>query len=450
MRQRLFLQVLMLTKIKIHLTIKVMNNTNYFLIKLVSLLIFTLLMTSSASWAQKNDTIEDIKLDERDPLAPQNFNNQETSIFSQEDVPSVSPTEPSEISLVNPSLENSNEESATKTSQESNLPSLEVTSEISTLSEQTVPLTVEPEVATSPEETQPLTIDEESIDKEAEDKTDTEQVTVSSPTSQPEPELIQNLPMVASPAKFRRPTLLTDAELAEPPAEKEFKLRESHWNVNISADGMRYPTLNFDYEGERKDFRDSERGLTGGKVGLGRDFYLGANLFFGLKVEGFYYGINQKDEKKAGPTYADTIVRVAKHLGQYYGGDVAATLSTTFEFKTKNPFLGDMSSLACEPFIELGLGSGRGWNRLDYKDNANTETYKYIAEDKITSSKWGGGFNIIHTTTGYYLSVKALFINMDLTRDTREKKNAGTETRVLDQSITDSVFVGSVGGGYRW
>ena len=77
-----------------------------------------------------------------------------------------------------------------------------------------------------------------------------------------------------------------------------FKSRANHWIFNMGFEGMEYQ-LPFAYDGTKTDFKEENRALFGARMGLGREYYLGAGFLIGARLDGYYLGTLFTKEKTA-------------------------------------------------------------------------------------------------------------------------------------------------------
>jgi|GEM_PF-2506552 len=239
-----------------------------------------------------------------------------------------------------------------------------------------------------------------------------------------------------------------------------FNHRKSHWIANFGFETVKY-TVPLEFAGASEDFGEKDRDLYGARLGFGRDFYLGAGFLFQGRVDGYYMGTLFEGIQTADPEFPGTEVSNEKDTGSYYGADAVAHLGWMFDYKTKNPFLGDMAYLAMELFVEAGVGKGRSYQRKEYNfDAASVDQYDFIMEDEFTTQTVSAGINILSTSSGFYLYLKGTQVNLSLDkRDIREKRleggasgsSAGSFVKRSDNSADiDPVTIFALGGGYKF
>ncbi len=249
-------------------------------------------------------------------------------------------------------------------------------------------------------------------------------------------------------------TALVDEE------DERFNHRKSHWIGNFNFETVKY-TLPLEFDGASDEFKEKDRALYGGRIGFGREFYLGGGFLFQGRLDGYYMGTLFEGIETADPEFPGTEVSNEKDVGSYYGADAIAHLGWMFDYKTRNPFLGDMAYLAMELFVEVGVGKGKSYQRKEYNfDAASVDQYDFIMEDEFTTNSISGGINILSTSSGFYLTLKATQVNISLDkRDIREKKleggasgsSAGAFVKRTDNSADiDPVTIFALGGGYKF
>jgi hypothetical protein len=255
--------------------------------------------------------------------------------------------------------------------------------------------------------------------------------------------------------EIQTPTLTTREEKPD----REFTPYASHWVGTFGFENMKYPT-SYNFQGLRKEFKDSEQDLWGARLGFGGQLYLGAGFATTTRLEGYFLGSAFSKSNTAQPD-VDVDYAKSQTAGQIYGGDIVQALSFMFDFKTKNPIMGTNHRLTMEPFVEAGIGVAQAFNRAKYRYQTGSgsgttvnESYYRSNEDSLTNARIGGGINIT-STTGYFFFMKYTQSRFDITnRRTMGKESlAGVETeypRTKVDAKIDPVTVLSVGGGYKF
>ncbi|MFP5491944.1 MAG: hypothetical protein ACLGG0_10610 [Bacteriovoracia bacterium] len=239
--------------------------------------------------------------------------------------------------------------------------------------------------------------------------------------------------------------------------DESFKHRKSNWVSSFGFEHTRVE-LPYEFQGAKKQIGEEKRELMGARLGLGRDFYVGSGFIFGTRLEGYYLGTLFTDAQTADPEL-DIEVAATKKSGHIFGADAIAHLGWMFDFKTKNPFLGDMTYMAFELFVEAGIGRGKGYNRKEYYFDASPvtdEEYSLIIEDDFTSQVISAGFNILSTSTGAFLYVKGSQVTQDITERKFRGMSRLTGQAEVDLEGTvknpdvDPITIVSIGGGFRF
>lgn len=237
--------------------------------------------------------------------------------------------------------------------------------------------------------------------------------------------------------------------------DDSFNHRKGNWVGTFGFENTKY-TLPFAFQGDEASFKEEDRELWGGRLGFGREFYLGWGFLFGARLDGYYLGTLFEDAETANPEF-DIDVASEKNNGHMYGGDAIAHLGWMFDFKTKNPFLGEMTYLAIELFGEAGVGRGRAYNRKNYFFKAATdEEYDIIVEDDYTSQIVSGGINILSTSTGAFLNLKVSTVALDITErkirgTSRPNGQAATNLKdTIKNPDTDPITIFTLGGGIKF
>lgn len=237
--------------------------------------------------------------------------------------------------------------------------------------------------------------------------------------------------------------------------DDKFNPRKGHWLVSFGSEAMEYK-IPLDFEGSKEQFEDEKRTLYGGRLGVGREFYLGAGFNTATKLEGFYMGTLFEKATNAGPEQEAEEFAYIKRTGHVYGGEATQSLGMIFDFHTKNPFLDEMTYMTLEPFVFAGIGRARAYNRLSYHwDTDVQEDYRARIQDSISSTSVGGGFNLT-SSTGFFLYLKATQYQLHVTkrkeegyRDTATAAQVNFNTTSTDVD-TDPITIYAIGGGYKF
>ena len=238
--------------------------------------------------------------------------------------------------------------------------------------------------------------------------------------------------------------------------ERSFNTRESHWVNIFGLETLKYQ-IPSEFNGEFKTISPIEHELWGGRMGFGREFYLGAGFNTTTKFESYFVGSLFSNQKNLVENNDEVDLAYVKKTGNVWGIDAVQSIGFLFDMKTKNPFLDEWTYLTVEPFIEAGIGIGWACNKLtyNYELNSVSEEYRTKACDNLMNTRVGGGVNLT-STTGYFLFLKAFANNYDVTKrktKTYEMPNGGSATGVTssDTNINiDPVLTYSLGGGYKF
>jgi hypothetical protein len=243
------------------------------------------------------------------------------------------------------------------------------------------------------------------------------------------------------------------ADMEDDEEYKPFVNRRSHWVINFAGEGLEY-VLPFSFDGV-KDFDEENRGLSGARLGLGREFYIPGGFLIGPRLDAYYLGTLFEKVKTAGAELNNEPVSGTKDSGSLYGVDAVMHLGWMFEYKTKNPFLNEMVNMAMELFVEGSVGKAQAWNKKRYYyDTTSYEGYRHTIADNIDSRSFGGGINLLSTTSGFFLQLKSMTTTFDITQrketifDTTTPSRNGT-FKSHDVDI-DPVTVYTFGGGYKF
>ena len=235
----------------------------------------------------------------------------------------------------------------------------------------------------------------------------------------------------------------------------KFNPRTGHWIGTIGFETTAY-TVPFNFTGAKKTFKEEESRLTGGRLGFGREAYLGAGFLVNARLEGYYMGTLFNSLETASPEFQDVTVAATKDTGQMFGGDAIGHFGWMFDYNTKNPFLGEMAYMAFELFVEAGIGRGRAINGRSYFFKATTnEQYKITFEDDFSTQIVSAGFNIHSRSSGSFLYVKASQVSQSITerkiRGSTGSIAAPTEIKETQTNVdSDPLTVFSIGGGFKF
>jgi hypothetical protein len=242
--------------------------------------------------------------------------------------------------------------------------------------------------------------------------------------------------------------------------EREFKPRKGHWLATFGFESMKYERIN-DFTASRKTFKPDEIDLWGGRLGLGREFYLGAGFITSTRLEGFYVGTLFAKSFNGGTFDSDVEFAFTKQTGQVAGGDIAQTLGWMFDMKTKNPFMDEMTYLTVEPFIEAGMGVAWAYNRTNYSYDTGTaptaarESYRLKVRDDLANARIGAGINFT-SSTGFFLYLRATQNRYDILKRKIEGFSQPTGSGRTDISTIDKeakikpITAYAIGGGYKF
>ncbi len=239
--------------------------------------------------------------------------------------------------------------------------------------------------------------------------------------------------------------------------EERFNHRASHWVSTLGFEYTKY-TLPYEFQGAKAKFGEEERELFGGRIGVGREYYLGKGFLFQGRLDGYYLGTLFTQAQTGNPE-VDIEVSATKKTGSAFGGEAVAHLGWMFDFRTKNPFLGEMNYMALEFFAEAGVGAGKDYNRKQYyfeASPATSEEYNLIIENKFMTRSLSAGVNILSVNSGAFFFMKAT----QMTQDISERKFRGvsrpngqpaTRLNGVDKSVAaEQLTLLSFGGGYKF
>lgn len=176
--------------------------------------------------------------------------------------------------------------------------------------------------------------------------------------------------------------------------EKPFNHRESHWLIGFGFETLKY-NVPLTFVGEKEELKEKDEPLYGARLSFGREFYLGGGVLTTTTAEAYYVGTLFEKARDAEPDISDSQYTATKKTGQVFGFEAIQNLGFMFNLKTKNPFLGDMTYLMINPYVEAGIGFAKGYQRRTYSYNTTiVESYKQQFSDDILSQRVGLGVNI--------------------------------------------------------
>ncbi len=245
--------------------------------------------------------------------------------------------------------------------------------------------------------------------------------------------------------------------------EEKFNPRKGHWLATFGIESQKYEAV-YDFQGEEESFKPEKKSLTGGRLGFGREFYLGKGLMTSTRIEGYYLGSLFSKTLTANPD-VDIDYSFSKRTAQIWGADISQTLSFIFNMKTKNPIMQEWTYLTVEPFIEAGIGRANAYNRLNYTYDSSeggtvvgdgvNEGYQHRVTDEILTQRLAFGINFT-STSGYFLLMRVSQMNYDLIRRREEGYIKQDDTASVPfknsdvKAKLDTATVYTIGGGYKF
>lgn len=254
---------------------------------------------------------------------------------------------------------------------------------------------------------------------------------------------------------------VVSAEDAKP--DRKINHRKSHWITNFNFEGTKYEVPFKFQDGIRQKINTKNHELWGGRLGVGRQIHLGGRMHTTTKTSAFFLGTVYQKVLNGGPDTPEAEAAYTKRSGGMYGVDATQALGMMFDFKTKNPFLGDVSYMVFEPYVEGGIGIGQAYQRINYhydtgpaagSTNGVQEDYRQTINDQLTYAKFGGGFNIV-AESGFYFFMNATVNNFNISKRksrtfTKLDDQTGSSSRDTDSNVTMSSVVYALGGGYKF
>ncbi len=260
----------------------------------------------------------------------------------------------------------------------------------------------------------------------------------------------QTLPVTTS-----APELKVEAEIED---TKKFNPRKSHWVSTFGFESTKYEILPAPYEfNGKKDFSKRKQELWGMRIGFGGEIYLGAGFVTRSMVETYYVGTLFSRVLNGGTEDANIKFAYTKVTGQMLGADASQSLGFMFDFKTRNPFMGTMTYLSIEPYVEAGIGKAYAYNRTNYSYKLDTtdEAFKLRVRDDLLNARVGAGINLT-SNQGFFLALKATVNRYEITHrkiDGFTQENGSARTAINDSpkdAKIDPVVIYTLGGGYKF
>ena len=275
------------------------------------------------------------------------------------------------------------------------------------------------------------------------------------PTAAPQPAEEFVPPAQTIPAILPAPDLQVEAEVED---KKPFNPRQSHWVTTFGFESTKYEVLPDPYVfNGKKDFSKRNQELWGMRLGFGGEIYLGAGFVTRSMVETYYVGTLFSRVLNGGAEDADVKFAYTKVTGQMLGADASQSLGFMFDFKTKNPFMGTMTYLSIEPYIEAGIGKAYAYNRTNYsyKLDVTDEAFKLRVRDDLLNARIGAGINLT-SNQGFFLALKATVNRYEITQrkiDGYTQENGSARTPISESpkdAKIDPVVIYTLGGGYKF
>jgi hypothetical protein len=237
--------------------------------------------------------------------------------------------------------------------------------------------------------------------------------------------------------------------------EDGFNPRKSHWITNFGFEAMEYE-VPMNFAGSKKNFQDQKRQLYGGRLGFGRELYLGWGFNTTTRIEGFYMGTLFESARDVDTDAVASDTSSVKKTGNIWGGEVSQSLGFLFDMKTRNPFMDEMTYLSVEPYVFAGIGRATAYNRLNYHyDNTISEDYRIKVQDNINTASVGAGINFT-SMTGFFLYLKATQYRFNITKRketgySQPDGQAGSDINSTSNDVSPNpVTVYALGGGYKF
>lgn len=230
---------------------------------------------------------------------------------------------------------------------------------------------------------------------------------------------------------------------------RTYNPKKSNWVSIFGLEAQGLP-VERNYTGQNKSFSDKDELLTGARVGIGKDFYLGKGFITRTQVEGYFVGTLFEPKKSVGG--GDTEQSFSQKQGNIWGAEISQALSYLTEFNAPAFMLDHNIKMYFEPFVEAGIGMGKSFFRFNYQmrtDSLN-EDYRTQIDNSFISQKLSLGVNLI-SQNGYFFTIKASQLAHQVS-DSKSFERVNGVRRDLDQK-NDTINLSYsyyLGGGYKW
>ena len=231
--------------------------------------------------------------------------------------------------------------------------------------------------------------------------------------------------------------------------------KKSNWVTSFGFEGQGLP-VERSFQGQGKSFQDKNELLMGARLGIGRDFYLGAGFNTRTQLDGYFVGTIFEPKKAVTGEDSSASNSFTQKQGNIFGGEISQVLSFITEFNAP-VFIGEHKiKMYFEPFIEAGIGIGKSVFRFDYRMKTSTldEEYRKVMDNTFISQRLSVGMNFI-SKSGYFLTLKASQVAHQIS-DSKSYEMAGNggalSRRDIDQK-NDTINLSYsyyLGGGYKW
>jgi hypothetical protein len=233
---------------------------------------------------------------------------------------------------------------------------------------------------------------------------------------------------------------------------------KNHWIVTFGGEQLDYE-LPLDYQGAYQKFPTKKfpnsRILSGGRVGLGKEYVLANKLLASTKVDGYFLGTLFAQAQTGSPG-ADIDISQTKRTGQIFGLEVSQSIGFSRPFSFRHLLLDEMSFLRFEPFVEAALGMARAFNKIEYFDVRNgRQEYEHRFTDKLLNTRLSIGFNLT-SVQNYFMYAKASANKFVITDRQIHRQEMEDGTLTVDPVRNDSdadmgiVMSYAIGGGYKF
>jgi hypothetical protein len=224
----------------------------------------------------------------------------------------------------------------------------------------------------------------------------------------------------------------SDTEMFMDFAQKEPKLKTSHWIFYLHVDAIQLRPLT-QYQMVHKQINSRKELYIGGGPGIARRFVIAFPLSTVTEVNTILWTKNDVEAQKPNKQDINTYeVMRSESSDQFYGIQISQSLNFAIETKY----------MLIEPFVQFGVGVARLQNKLSYKWDTNItseyESYNSEVNENLVTQSLAGGIQFI-AMNGFITYFK--FQKNIFTIGTRETKTTKVDVGTSEVRTSSKVAV---------